>query len=348
MLRKLSWIMVVLLGVFLGQCTNDNGPVSPNDPVRNITPSEKTLIESSNEFGLRLFREITSTEGNTNVFISPLSVSMALGMTYNGADGKTREEMADLLGLSGMTITEANQAYQSLIELLHGLDPEVAFSIANSIWLRQDFPVKEEFIDLNQTFFDAEVTTLDFGDPGAKDTINNWVDMKTNGKIPRIVDNINPLTMLFLINAIYFKGNWTQMFDSLGTHEEDFITVDGTKTLCNMMSQENTFPYFANDTFQAIDLTYGNGDFSMAIILPRHGVELDSLIEEFTPENWDTWRGSFVESEVQSSLRWACARPLFHLWPTSQKSPTSMICISARCCTRLSSTSTKRGPKPRR
>lgn len=291
------WIFVLLVSfavVFLGCAEPVSSPTEPLEPAA----AQKALVSASNSFGLNLFREINQSEKDTNIFISPLSVSMALGMTYNGAAGDTRAAMAEVLELSGLTIEQANQAYKSLIELLSGLDPEVAFQIANSIWYRQGFSVEQEFIDLNQTYFDAAVAALDFNNPGAVETINDWVDQKTNGKIEKIISSIDPLTMMFLINAIYFKGDWTYRFGEYGTHPDSFTVSDELRIPCNMMSQKDaTLPYFENSLFQAVNLPYGNGDFSMAVFLPRPDVDLDAVIQEFTTDHWAQWQTKFEESE---------------------------------------------------
>lgn len=276
------------------QCSNQ--PVDPPDnPPRELTAAEKHVVESDNKFGLKLFREIVKQDEDSNVFISPLSISMALGMTYNGAEGATEEAMRNVLELAGLTEQEINESYRSLIDLLTQLDPQVIFEIANSIWCREGFPVKEEFININQTYFDAEVATLDFNKPDASKTINGWVDEKTHGKITKIVpDEIDPETVMFLINAIYFKGTWTCEFDEEDTREDWFTLPDSSQIRCQMMRQENEFSYFENDLFQAIDLPYGNEKFSMTIFLPKPEVDIDSLISQFNQENWGNWLGSFA------------------------------------------------------
>jgi len=276
------------------QCSNK--PVDPPyTPPRALTAAEKHVVESDNKFGLRLFREIVKQEKDSNVFISPLSVSMALGMTYNGAEGATEEAMRNVLELAGLTEQEINESYRSLIDLLTQLDPQVIFEIANSIWCREGFPVKEEFININRTYFDAEVAALDFNKPDASKTINGWVDEKTHGKITEIVsDPIDPETVMFLINAIYFKGAWTCEFDEEDTREDWFTLPDGSQIRCQMMRREDEFSYLENDLFQAIDLPYGNEKFSMTVFLPKPEVDIDSLISEFNQENWDSWLGSFA------------------------------------------------------
>ncbi len=162
---------------------------------RDLTGAEEGLIQSDNAFGLKLFREIDlQEEADANIFISPLSVAMALGMTYNGAAGETQAAMQETLELQGLTIEEVNQSYRSLIDLLRNLDPTVEFILANSIWYRDGFPVIQDFLDVNREYFDAEVTGLNFDSPSAAPTINAWVDEKTNGRITEIVDNpIDPL-----------------------------------------------------------------------------------------------------------------------------------------------------------
>ena len=290
MSKILNFTLVLLLCIGLTQCTES--PVSPIS--RELTPAEKQLVESDNKFGFKLFKEIIKEEGGTNVFISPLSVSMALGMTYNGASGSTQEAMQTTLELSGLTIQEVNESYKSLIELLTGLDPKVKFQIANSIWYRQEYSFEEEFINLCKTYFNALVRGLDFSDPNAADTINGWVKENTNGRIEEIVDKpIDSLIVMFLINAIYFKGTWTYEFDEELTKDDWFYLPDGSRKPCKMMEQRSEYNYFSNPDFQAIDLPYGDGDFSMTIFLPHPQKDIDSLIAEFTEENWDNWINSF-------------------------------------------------------
>lgn len=290
--KILSFVLVLCICVGCMQCASS--PVLG----RELTAAEKGLLQSDNNFGLKLFKEIVVEEEDRNVFISPLSVSMALGMTYNGAHGSTREAMQTTLELSGLTIQEVNESYQSLIELLTGLDPKVIFQIANSIWYRQGESLEEEFIDLNKTYFDAEVSPLDFSAPNASEIINGWVNENTDGRIKKIVDGINPLTVMFLINAIYFKGTWTYKFDEKWTRDDLFTLPDGSQKACRMMEQEGEFQLSKNSDFVAVDLPYGDGYFSMTIFLPHPDKDIDSLIAEFNQDNWNAWINSFSKKEV--------------------------------------------------
>lgn len=293
MFKKLNVFLLLLLGICLLQCSKN--PVSRNPRIsRELTEAERCLVESDNKFGLKLFKEIVKEEKDKNVFISPLSVSMALGMTYNGANGETQEAMQKTLELSGLTIEEVNQCYKHLIESLTQLDPKVEFQIANSIWYRQSISAKEEFINLCKKYFDALVTGLNFNDPAAADIINAWVEENTNGKIKEIVTApIDPLTVMFLINAIYFMGTWTYQFDKDETKDDWFRLLDGTRKPCKMMEQRGFYKYFESEDFQAVDLPYGDGDFSMTIFLPYWNVNIDSLIAKFDQENLNYWLSGF-------------------------------------------------------
>lgn len=293
--KKMNLLSVVLIAIAVLQCSNN--PTAADRVVsRELTASEKLLVESNDRFGLKLFKEIVKEDKDKNIFISPLSVSMALGMTYNGAAGTTREAMQKALELSGLTIEEVNKSYKSLLELLSQLDPKVRFQVANSIWYRKGMSFEQEFIDLNKTYFDALVSELDFDDPKAAEAINGWVDENTNGRITQIVDPpIDPMMVMFLINAIYFKGTWTYEFDKELTKDADFSLPDGSKKRSKLMTREDKFQYFENSDFQAIDLPYGDGDFTMIVFLPRMSKDIDSLIAEFSQENWNRWISNFSE-----------------------------------------------------
>lgn len=298
MFKNLIFILLPFMGIIFMQC--EHNPVSPE--ARDLTVLEKRLVESDNKFGFKLFKEIIKEEKDKNVFISPLSVSMALGMTLNGANGETRAAMEQTLEFTGMTTEEINQSYKSLIELLAQLDPEVIFQIANSIWYRQGMTFEEEFINLNRTFFNALVRALDFGDPNSVNIINDWVKENTNGKIEKIIERIDPGIVMFLINAIYFKGTWTYEFDKELTQDDSFTLPGGSQKACKMMIQTGGFNYFENNDFQAIDLPYGKGQFRMTIFLPRGSKDVDSLVEEFDAQNWNTWLASFSPDSVTLQL----------------------------------------------
>jgi serpin B len=294
MMRKVAFsILATFLALAVVRC--GDGPVGPAPEItglpRDLTGLEEELIQADNAFGLKLFQEIHAQEdGGKNIFISPLSVAMALGMTYNGAAGTTQEAMQETLELQGLTIDEVNESYRSLIELLRGLDPSVEFLLANSIWYRDVFPVLQDFIDVNRDYFDAEVTPLDFSDPSAAPTINQWVNDKTNGRITEIVDDPIPIfVVMYLINAIYFKGDWTVQFDPELTADRSFYLADGGTKLVPMMTYPEPIAVrqFADGGATAIDLPYGGKAFSMTIVMPPYGGgTIEALIGSLDAERW--------------------------------------------------------------
>jgi serine protease inhibitor len=269
---------------------------------RPLTSLEKSLVASDNAFGFSLLTAVNRDETGRNLFVSPVSVSMALGMTMNGARGTTKDAMAQALEFNGLSQTDINSSYKSLIALLTNIDPKVTFQIANSIWHRPELNVEQSFKDVNKTFFDAEINSLNFSNPTAAKTINGWVDQNTHGKIKEIVpDPIADNLVMFLINAMYFKGTWTYRFDSTKTQNDFFTAADGTRKSCRMMVQGGTFSYFADDQLQAIDMPYGSAGFSATVLLPKTGTNIESFTSGLTQQQWNTLIGHLVrkKGEIQ-------------------------------------------------
>jgi len=290
MFKRLIFSAMILMMPVLWQCSD--GVIDPPEPPE-LNSMEKAMVKSTNSLSFDIFKEIVSAEEDTNVFISPLSISYALGMTYNGANGETEEAMKRVLGYGELTDQEINETYKNLTQALVGLDPDVLLEIANSIWHRNSFAVEDSFINVNQEYFDAEVAALDFNDGGACDIINGWVSEKTHEKIDKVINPpIDPLTMMFLINAVYFNGTWTYEFDEDDTHDAPFYLGDGSTVMCDMMTQKNEYSYINGDGFIALDLPYGYANFSMTVFLPDKDNNVDDLIAQFNPENWDNWMNS--------------------------------------------------------
>lgn len=301
MLKKIRLFVLCLLTLTMTRCTHQQNPVAPQ--ARELTVLEKQLVESDNKFGLKLFKEIDrQEEANKNIFISPLSVSMALGMTLNGAAGETQAAMEQTLEFAGMTTDDINQSYRSLIDLLTNLDRKVTFEIGNSIWYREEMTFEQTFMDVNKEFFDAVIRAINFGNPEeAARIINSWVREKTHGKIEKIVEpgDIDWNTVMFLINAIYFKGAWTFEFKKELTKDEPFHLLDGSTKLCKMMHLTGGLAYYENQLFQAVDLPYGDSLFSMTVFLPQPNVGIESFVDEINQESWSQWLGGFKNQNVE-------------------------------------------------
>ena len=210
--------------------------------------------------------------------------------------------MRRTLELTGLSQEEINQTYQSLMELLPCQDTDVLFQIANSIWYRENYPVQNTFIDVNQTFFDAVIREMDFSKPEAIDIINGWISDHTCGKIKDALDFIPPDVVMYLIDAIYFKGSWLFEFDPGNTHAAAFMTPFGSQTCQMMFHPEATLMYFRTGDFQAVDLPYGNGKFSMSVFLPAESRSVDEFIAQFTDASWKQWIFQFDSTTIELGL----------------------------------------------
>ncbi|SFH33628.1 serpin B [Pontibacter chinhatensis] len=279
-------------------CQQDE--VADNTPnVRALTVQEQKTVESSNDFAFRAFAQL-SEEEQDNVFISPLSISMALTMTYNGANGATKEAMRETLGFQLNSDEDINKSYKELDALLKGVDKKVVFTSANSLWHRNDFKLQAPFAETNKTYFNATVKGLDFASPTAKDQINSWVKSNTNGKIEKIVEEVTPRHVLFLVNAIYFKGTWTYPFDKKLTKPGPFRKEDGNTITHDFMTMKNgKYLYFQDQTKEVIDLPYGNQQYSMTIVMPKADRTVQQVVEELSDANLNSWLSAADTSKLE-------------------------------------------------
>ncbi|MFS0514054.1 serpin family protein [Nostoc sp. UIC 10607] len=268
----------------------------PETPLQKKTVKTDTrIVDSSNKFGFKLFSEVLKGDNEKNVFISPSSIAIALAMTYNGASGSTQQAMAKTLELQGMNLPEINSSYAAVLkQLLDNQDAKVQLSIANSLWANQDVSFAPDFLKRTQDFYQAKVSNLNFKDAAASSIINNWVEENTKGKITKIVETIEPNQVLFLINAIYFKGNWSNQFDKSQTAQYPFYITSGRRKQHPMMSQEGDYRYYENEQFQAVSLPYGkDGKLSFYIFLPKQNSNLKAFYQNLNVENWQKWMTQF-------------------------------------------------------
>jgi serpin B len=258
-------------------------------------PDAKTraLVAAHNAFGFNLFGQLQQPDEHLNVFISPVSIAAALGMTYNGAAGETAQAMAGTLKLAGMSLAEVNQGNAALLAGLKSADPKVELAIASSLWARHSVEFLPEFLARNRQFYGAAVATLDFRSPTAIPTINRWVNANTKGKIPQIIGEINAQTAMLLLNAVYFKGQWQVKFDRAKTKDEPFRLLSGRRKPVPMMSQASTYPYYRDERFQAISLPYGQGGTSLYLFLPDQEVSWNDFVKGLRHESWEEWLRQF-------------------------------------------------------
>ena len=299
-------LICVLAGSLLISGCQGNPAVSKTDSTgktdKPVNLVDERLVAANTRFGFKMFSALARKDAGKNVFVSAPSVAIALSMSYNGADSTTKEAIATTLELQGMSLDDVNRANRELKQMLESPDSAVALTIANSLWAREGLPFNSDFIQRNKDFYGARVTNLNFDDPSAAPTINSWVNDNTKGKITRIVDApIDPSTILFLINAIYFKGAWTREFDKKKTVEGRFTSPTGGRML-PMMHQSDEYPYLETDKFQAVSLPYGKGRVSMYVFLPGEGSSLAEFQRDLDADNWTRWMSQFQSREGEIAL----------------------------------------------
>ncbi len=289
---KLLIASIIAASLLAPSCT---GRAEGDDPALDLSAS-------ANRFGFDLYSIIAAESRGENIFISPLSISLALTMTYNGATGKTAAEMAEVLGVDGMELEEINISNGRLMTELGGEIEDVRLDIANSLWARDGFTFKKTFLERTTSHYKAEIRSLDFSSSSARETINGWVSEKTQGMITELLDRIPADAILYLVNTIYFKGGWAKEFDAEETREEDFhISADRTKRV-PMMRRSDKFLYFEGADFKAVSLPYGEGRVSMHLFLPDEDSSLEEFHKGLDAENWKNWMGSYSKKRGSVAL----------------------------------------------
>lgn len=302
-------VAVVLLGLSLYNYLT-SAPISniinfpeSKKPVDSITPSvnpdrlfsanmPEQITVNQNMFGFNLFRELIKTNGRSNIIVSPSSIFLAMSMVNNGASGKTQTEITQALQVSQMTTEMLNLANLQMLESQNSTDQAVELAMANSVWVRSGVQVKDAFLTTLEKYYKASVNTLDFSLPSSADKINFWVQQNTREKISKIVESPLPKDyVLYLINAVYFKGQWTQEFDKSFTREENFSSPGGGHRV-PFMKRANEMAYFETTDFQSVRLSYGKTEeYSMSIFLPKN---LDAFLGQLNSENWQSWQKRYA------------------------------------------------------
>ncbi len=296
-------VLIISFSMILFSCSKTDEKL-PNEPVPiNLTTEQVSLIESENKFAFDIFSEVlNNTEENKNIIISPLSISIALSMTLNGADGATRDSMLKALRLSGTTPEAINKSYKLLSEELLSVDKRILISIANSVWTEDDFVVKQAFIDILTNYYNAESRSFDISDPTAPDKINLWVENKTNNLIKKMISQLDDNTVMILINAIYFKGKWKMEFDASKTLTQPFYKSDGSTADAQMMKQTQNFKAFKGDGFTIAEFPYGQGNYVMDVILPDNRDGLGSILSILNDNSFSTWINQLTNQKVDLSF----------------------------------------------
>lgn len=298
-MKRIAALLFTVL--FLSACSDNNRPEADNRPnLRPLSTSEARIAQSGNEFAFNLFKAVQDEE-KPNTFVSPLSVSMALGMAMNGAAEDTRASILSTIDYENLSADEVNQAYEDLIGLLLSMDNKTRLGIANSVWSSDQYTLQQSFIEKIKTHYRGTAQELNFLDPKAKDVINGWVEDKTNKKIKNLIPAISASEVLYLVNAVYFKSDWQNRFQKSATQKKQFTNASGTTTPVDMMfSKGVNIHYFSNQQVQLIDIPYGNGQFSMTVLMPDGAI--DDFVEELNGSDFQQWIDAADSLSVELEL----------------------------------------------
>lgn len=291
-------LSIVFLFIYSCEKEDQNNP----EPI-NLEEFKSELLNSEVEFSLDLFLKIQSESPDSNLCLSPYSAYVCLAMAANGAQGLNLLEFLNVLGLSRNNIDAVNQVVMDLRDSLLNADPMTRFTSVNSLWYNNNWQVYNDYQSNLEKYYDAKVSGLDFGDPSSVDTINDWVSDHTNDKIKDLVNYISPGDLCFLINAVYFNGRWTQVFDRDNTWIKLFHLPNGDYSECNLMDVSGVFNVFYDDKIIAAELPYGNKAFAMYVFMPRQRTQtLADFYEENLLGQWSVVRYKFLPDTTRIKL----------------------------------------------
>ncbi len=300
---KYTYYSILTFFFLLVSCIDEvpnSAEITPK--LRALDEKEKELVNASTAFSVQLFQQLGKNETG-NQFFSPFSIHQAISMAMNGNKGDLLEEYLDLLQFGAMPVAAANNANQGLTEFLKEVDPKVRLNIANSIWYQEDLQVKSQFQQTLQSQYMATISDLDMDAPSSRDIINQWVEDHTEGLIQELIDQIDPSAVMYLINAIYFHGDWKYQFDPQNTVEQHFNISSTQSTPVEMMRYEKaaTLRTFQGNDFTYLEIPYSTGQYSMGIILPD-GFKLEEVKKKITLENLQAWRAGVQEKNVRLEM----------------------------------------------
>ncbi|MDR0757470.1 MAG: serpin family protein [Tannerella sp.] len=285
--------------------TKEPEPVATLKPREDIplTRAEETVVTGNNVFAFNLLRQVAGEAQDDNLLLSPLSLSLALAMLNNGANGATQEEIQTALGYGDVTRDDVNGYFRKITDALKELDTHVRFEDANSIWIADGLSALDAFKEVNQTYFDADVLDFDSSDrEGTVERINGWCSEKTQGLIPELLGAMDNLSVMYLLNALYFKGSWTFPFDESQTEKAPFHSLNGSTASLPTMKQTALLQYAKAETFELVELPYGNAAFDMTLLLPAADVSVASVLETLDAAAWDNALSKLHQESIDISL----------------------------------------------
>ena len=294
-------IILASAGLMLTACwhNQDLGDLYSNEykPLE-LTTKGGEFVQKGEAFNFEFIERINS-KAEKDYIISPLSMQFLLGMILNGAQGETAEQVAAVLGYGAGEKEAVNEFAASVLNQLPKLDRLTGVLIANAIFVDDGWPLKEAYKKEVGEAYKAEISNLDFSnnDESLK-VINGWCKKHTNGMIEKVLDEVDPGMLCYLLNALYFKGMWKEKFNKSNSAEEKFVAESGASSKVMMMKQTKKFAYSENKCFQAVRLPYGNGAFSMTVLLPKSGYGVADAIATLRALGWEDFCRDFETCEV--------------------------------------------------
>jgi serine protease inhibitor len=262
-------------------------------PIGAAPPADAAAAD--NAFGFRLLNAMQKAAPTDNVVLSPVSAALALSMVLNGASGQTQNEMRATLSLGERDLDAINAANAQLIKIIRTPARDVTLSVADSLWVNsRRATLRGDYQARMQAAYDAEISDLDFAAPNAAARINDWASRETHGRISKLIDRLDAADLALLLNAVYFKGQWTHKFDKAQTQPRDFTLAGGAAKQVPRMAQSGRFEYFEAGDLQAIRLPFGDGDLAMQVLLPATSSSLGALEKDLTPEHWKDWQARYA------------------------------------------------------
>lgn len=252
--------------------------------------SKSNLNESINKLSLKIISEIYKNNKNTNIFISPLNIASGINMIYNGSEGKVKTEIENIMSYNNIELSTLNESNNILKRLIENQDYKVKVKIANSIWFKNNLNLNDNYSKTIKSYYQANLEQLDFDNKSSIDRINSWFDWNTQGKIKKVIENIDKEDVMILINAMYFKGDWKEKFDTSQTKNGTFF-LEKDKSIETPMMSLNTKSanYMEEEKYKALKLYYGDGKFSMSIFLPNEESNLSEFFNEITQDKLKNW-----------------------------------------------------------
>ncbi|WP_342547262.1 serpin family protein [Paenibacillus sp. FSL P2-0089] len=274
--KRLSALILAVL--LLGGCSEGGSGMSYPERQAAAAKLDSGLADSSNRLGVKLFGQLWKP-GSGNLTISPYSAAAALALAYNGSAGETAEELGKLLGYTPDERQKLNTGHQSLMKLLNDGGPGVELKIANSVWGMKGLTLRRDYLKTGEDFYDAQIKTTDLSAEKSVKEINGWVADHTGDKIQEMItEPPGPQAVAVLVNALYFQGAWTDVFEEQATKQADFYPPDGPAVQVMMMKRSGMFEYAAHDGWQTVKLPYGEGELEMVVVLPGEQSSLAELV----------------------------------------------------------------------